>query len=638
MIPSMIEGTAARRGWVASESNDNGAASRARALFLVAWAFLLVLKLGLASALALFGDEAFYWQESGALAAGYSDVPLLTAALIRLGTEVAGTSELGVRWPFLALGALLPWVVVAWARCIVPARDAWCAGALALALPLAALLGVFALPDVPLTLAIVAAAPLLERARTHDRWRDWLACAAVLALGWLSHYRFAMFYVAGAVFLLATPAGRALLARPKFWAVQVLGLAGLVPSLVYDLGNEFAALSFQFVDRHAWSFDLRAATEPIVQALVTTPVLFAACAVAMFRGARSPAPAHAALGALAGGLLTGWLVIGLFADVERSRFHWPLPAYLLALPLVPAVLRGWSRTRLGATLVTAGVLLGVAATLGYAALLAYGARTTLAHAPGAWLTDNTRGWRAVGAWVERLAGGREAPLVADNFLLGAEIDFARRGIAPVYVLDHPANVKHGRAAQLATWARDERALEALPWTRAVLVVEETSRRPAERLAAYRALCERFGAMRLRDELRLERGRAVFVAFDVAKGRGAAPCELPAFAYIDAPAPGARVDAGALAVHGWALRERAGVARVDLVVDGEVRATARYGGTRTDVAAFWPDAEDPALPNVGFDGSLPVEGLADGEHVLAVRVTGRDGRVRTVAEQVFVVAR
>ena len=89
--------------------------ARWRASFVTAFAALLAIKLAIAATLAPFGDEAFYWQESRHLAWGYSDLPPLTAWLIRLGETFAGHSLLGMRWPFLPLGAALPWVVVRFA-------------------------------------------------------------------------------------------------------------------------------------------------------------------------------------------------------------------------------------------------------------------------------------------------------------------------------------------------------------------------------------------------------------------------------------------------------------------------------------------------------------------------------------------
>ena len=84
-----------------------------RKCFLLLWATAAALKLLIASQLPLFVDEAFYWQEGQHLAPAYSDLPGLTAWLIRLGVELGGQHVLAVRLPFLAIAALIPWFVVA---------------------------------------------------------------------------------------------------------------------------------------------------------------------------------------------------------------------------------------------------------------------------------------------------------------------------------------------------------------------------------------------------------------------------------------------------------------------------------------------------------------------------------------------
>ena len=132
--------------------------------------------------LAPFVDEAFYWQESRHLAWGYSDLPPVTAWLIRAGETLVGQhGVLAMRWPFLLLGALLPWMVVGYARRQFGARVGWQAGLWCLALPLAGTLGVLALPDVPLTVAFMAAVWPCPR-----RWR-----ATAGGTGWRWAWRWA---------------------------------------------------------------------------------------------------------------------------------------------------------------------------------------------------------------------------------------------------------------------------------------------------------------------------------------------------------------------------------------------------------------------------------------------------------------
>src|SRR3546814_2667265 len=126
----------------------------------------------MASRLPLFVDEAFYGQGSRHLSWSYSDLPGLTAWLIRLGDFMfgdlmPGEGPLALRAPFLLVAAALPWLVVRITAREFDQRSAWLAGIATLLLPLAGSLGLLALPDVPMALAtllcIDAGARLLRR-------------------------------------------------------------------------------------------------------------------------------------------------------------------------------------------------------------------------------------------------------------------------------------------------------------------------------------------------------------------------------------------------------------------------------------------------------------------------------------------
>jgi hypothetical protein len=133
----------------ATSSASTTAASRWQTAFFVAWSFSQIVRIVLAANLAPFGDEAWYWQESRALDWSYSDLPLATAWLIRLGEAVFGHGVLAMRAPFLLLGALLPLVLIRTGNRVFGSPVGWQAGLLALALPLLGTLGIFALRMCP---------------------------------------------------------------------------------------------------------------------------------------------------------------------------------------------------------------------------------------------------------------------------------------------------------------------------------------------------------------------------------------------------------------------------------------------------------------------------------------------------------
>ena len=602
--------------------------------FLLAAGLLLAAKAVLALLLAPFGDEAFSWWESRHLAVGYTDVPPLLPWLIRLGTTIAGDNALGLRLSALAIGSATPWLVYLWARRFHDRGRAIACAGLALCIPLAAMLGVLALPDVPLTAAMLGATLALDRAAARDAWRDWLLLGACLALGWMSHYRFVMFYLAGAAFVLLTTNGRALLARPRFWIAHLVGAAGLLPVLWFNYVSGWAALRFQFVERHPWAFHADALGEVFVQLVVTTPLMFALLVAGVARQRRA-----ALLVSASSALLIGYLVLDCFADATRVRFHWPLPAYLIALPALPALIDDW-RARGGWRKVFAmgAPLLGFSGTA--LALLwlsnAVGSRAGIA---ARLVPDNLAGWDEIAAFAERerVAVGPDAIAIAGDFLTGAEWAWQRRASSEPFVLDHPLNVKHGRAGQLAIWGRDEAGLRAASWSNGLLLVDDTAGHEAQTLPMYRSLCTRFGSVDFRRELKLRDGQIRVLAFAVTRGRdsdASGRCALPPLAYVDAPASGARIEGPTADVSGWAIAEFIGVAKVELLVDGEVDGAATYGVDMPKVRGQWPMSADPNQPRVGFAGTLKLDKLARGEHSLAVRVTDRDGRVRDTVAQKF----
>ncbi|GAB3036522.1 glycosyltransferase family 39 protein [Oleiagrimonas citrea] len=508
------------------ETSVASADTRWRAAFLIAFTLLQTLKLGVAARLAPFVDEAFYWQESRHLAWGYSDLPPLTAWLIRAGETVAGHGLLGMRWPFLLLGASLPWLVVAFARRHFGVRVGWQAGLWCLALPLAGSMGILALPDVPLTAAIMLAVLALSSALSTDRWRDWLLLGVALALAWMTHYRAAMVMLAGLILLLVTPRGRAQWRRPGLWLALGVAALGLLPLIVSNLHQRGAGLEFQLVQRNPWRFHADALVQPLEQALVCTPLLYLLLLWVAWKSVQRMRDGQAGwdvIAVTAGTFLGAYFLFGLFADDTHFRVHWPLPGYLPLLAVLPVLLagvRGWRRVYVH---VAAGL-----AVLGQIALLMW---LTLASVPGgvAWLhgvkafPENFVGWDRSSVVVERLlaAAPPGTVLVADNFKLAAEIDFQLDGTRPVYVLDSPLNVKHGRSPQLRIWHRDGQSLRnRLAGSPMLLAVEESALPEREQPHVLGRMCRRIRDPRLLDALQMDHGRKRFAFY-----AGTVPAQL-----------------------------------------------------------------------------------------------------------------
>ena len=615
---------------------------RARRAFWVAWGALVLLRALLGSQLPLLGDEAFYAWEARHLAWAYSDVPPMTAWLIAAGTALAGAGESGVRLGFLALGALMPWQMVWLARRVAGERAGWSAGLWFQLIPITGLLGLLALPDVPMTVATLlclhACVGLVRGAGRGDA----VLLAAGLALGALSHYRFGAALVAGAVGLLWSGQLAALLRHPRVWVALAAGALAWWPLLAFNLAHAGAGLQFHLVERHPWSLQLSGLLHLPAQALVVTPVLYAALLAAgwaAWRRWRAQRPRDPVAGLLLGMAVVpvlGFAALALVADSERVSFHWVVPGYLALLVLLPGWLAQRPRWRRAAAVTAVvGLVVGVAWT---GAVLVPGGAAALAGGPA--YPDNFSGWREIGQAVRTQARLRpDARVVADNFMLGAQLARVLGDERPVHVLDHPLNRKHGRALQLALWGLDEAALAAAPpGSPVLLVVEDSAIRPRDRLSWYQHWCTRLSDLQQLGRLSLDEGRKRFILLTATLGAGdPAACVLPAMAYRDQPAREAEVS-GPVDVSGWAFKDGAPIRSLWLALDGRPVAPARYGLARPDVHAYWSAARDPSMPHIGFEATLDAASLPAGRYRLSLRVDSDAGREWLELGAIRVVAR
>lgn len=602
-------------------------ARRARRWFLGLWALLLALKLVLGARLPLFVDEAFYWQEGMHPGWAYSDLPALTAWLARTGVSLGGTHVLALRLPFLAMAACVPWLVVRIARLVGDEANAWRAGTLALLLPLSGGLGLLALPDVAMTLAALlcvdGACRLLHRVGGFAA----AELALGLVVGGLSHYRFAAVVGVGAIALLASARGRALLRDWRVWLAVAAGALAWVPLLAWNVVHAEAGLRFQLVDRHPWTFHGDGVAFVLVQALLATPLLFAALCFAGWRHRRDRDVAARYLAWSGGVLVLGFFALGFFADDTRVSFHWPLQGMLALLPLVPGVLAGWRPPWRRATYVLAAC--GLLATLGYYTVAAIpAARASLVgtkaypanFADLAPVVDAVRGLRA------RMPAGTR--LLADNFKVGAGLGFHLRE-PDIGVLDHPLDHKHGRAPQLSIWGL--RPPASMPYP-VLLVIADTDLKLRPLLDRYHALCERFGPLPPPTVVNVDHGAQRFLLFalDTARPRGS--CVAPAIGHINLPAAGASVGPH-FELSGWAFKDGAGVANAWVTLDGVPIARAQYGSDEPWAMRFLHGrSTDPAQPRIGVRASIDASAVAPGKHWIGLLVEGADGSREALAEQ------
>jgi hypothetical protein len=597
-----------------------------RRAFIALWLALLLLKLWLAGAVPLFEDEAWYWLEGQHPAWAYSDLPGLTAWMARLGVAVGGDTLLGLRWPFLLVGSAIPWLVVRIASRWLDRDAGWNAGIFAMLLPLASAAGVLALPDVPLVfatlLAFDACIGLLGRVTVGAS----VQLALALAIGANSHYRFAIALAGGVAGLLASQEGRALLRDRRVLAALAFGALAWLPVAWFNLDEHAAGLRFQFVDRHPWRFHGHGLELQAAQPLLVGPLLYAAGMWALWQAwTRRADPRWRLLFGAAGLPLATFFALAPFIDIERVSFHWPLSSWLLVLVCVPWLLRECAHRRWNAWLLATNAM--VCATLWILAsqVAMPGGPERLARIgvhPKMFASLDP----VVHAARARLAAmPADTELVADHFALAAKLAFALDGTRRVTTLDHRLNTKHGRALQLALWGDDEGALAATVRHPVLLVVDEDVLDFERREPWNRHVCKALPGLRDAGEIVIDDARQHYL-FYRRDAAATGTCAYPSLAFLRKPLAGAKVFQD-FDVEGWAFQDVVGVAKVEVLIDDRVVATARYGIEDVEVRSQWPESDDPGQPDVGFSAKVSAGDVAGREHILSLRVTGRDGRTR-----------
>jgi 4-amino-4-deoxy-L-arabinose transferase-like glycosyltransferase len=601
----------------------------ARTMFIALWVVVLLLKLVLAACLPLFVDEAFYWQEGRHLAMAYSDLPGMTAWLTRLGVELGGNNTLALRAPFLLVAACIPWLVARITAREFNALQGWQAGSFALLLPLAGTLGLLAVPDAVMTFATLLCMDAGTRLLRGVTAAAALELAVGLAIGALSHYRFLAVIAVGFVALLLIPEGRRALRDPRVWVAIAFGIAAWTPLLAWNMANAEAGLRFQLVDRHPWAFHADGIGFVLIQAVLVTPLLFVALALAAWSRRRDDNLVARYFGLLGALLVLGFFGLGFFADTERVSFHWPLPGYVALLPLLPALLLTWPRWLRVVTVVTAA--LGLVAMLGYYAAVSTPALRAEVSATK-WYPGNFAGWDELADAVRDLRATMPADtrVVADNFKAGAELGFALDD-PNIPVLRHPLNRKHGRAPQLQLWGL--RSDGRVDWGNApVLLVVGTSEVEYKNLLQrYHALCAEAGPLPPPRVVNVDHGHQRFLLFALGRERAPGTCTTPAMAWFDEPVSDGRVGK-VFDVSGWAFKDGVGLDRIDVLLDGVVVGRVDYGLDNPGPQRYWPISSDPHHPHVGFRGRIDTGAATSGRHWLGLRLHGSDGSVEDWSEQ------
>lgn len=401
-------------------------------------------------------DEAHYWDWSRHLDWSYYSKGPLVAYIIRLSCELfgtwsvalTGTEMFAVRVPaVLCGGLLLASLYVLTVQVTGREKLALAVVALALTLPLIAAGSALMTIDAPYTCCWGWALVLGYHAAFHQARWAWPLTGLVVGLGILAKYTMFLWLPSFALFLLAIPEQRRLLARPGFWTMVTVAGACCVPILIWNAQHDW--VTFRHVGGQAGLSQNSATIHwlgPIAFAGTQFALLLGFWFVVWLRAMvacapwRRTEPARAYLWWLSAPTFCFFLLFGL--RTGGGQPNWPAATYISGLVLAVIWLVGefptlsiWSKRIYGGAL-AATCLLGVGLTLFvHQSAWAYPVLARLSGPPTPeqptplrrWdPTCRLRGWRTLAAEVDRL---RE--------------ELARQGVDPVVaaaVWNHPGQL------------------------------------------------------------------------------------------------------------------------------------------------------------------------------------------------------
>ncbi|MFN2449149.1 MAG: ArnT family glycosyltransferase [Candidatus Baltobacteraceae bacterium] len=295
-----------------------------RALWTIA-AAIVILRVALAATLPMTGDEAYYWEWSRRLAAGYIDHPPAVAYIVALFSWL-GSSPFAARFGFVLCGVGAALAASGAAGSLWRSSRAAAIAALAVtAAPMLSIVFSTVSPEGPATFAWALAlyAGVLAFERADIEWFLLLGFAMGLAL--LSHF-LSWALVIGVAAAAFAPAYRGLW-RDGLWMSFLLAGLCYVPFLVWNAGHAWQAFAFALVHRHP-------SERQLYRPLVTYALCLAAFSPGLWIAATiaSRRPSHALLTTTALPLSIALLVVSIHERVEAYWFAGPFLSLCVAIP------------------------------------------------------------------------------------------------------------------------------------------------------------------------------------------------------------------------------------------------------------------------------------------------------------------
>ena len=309
---------------------------------------LVALRLVAAAWTPITFDEAYYWMWSKHLAGGYYDHPPMVAVVIRLGTMIAGDTELGVRLVSILLALPMSWAVYRTASILFGGQRVAATAAILLNITLMAAVGTMIVtPDAPLLVASSFVLFYLAKVLETGRGAWWLAVGAAVGAALLSKYTALFFGPAILIWLAAIPKLRRWLISPWPYLGAIVTLAMFAPVILWNRDHHWVSFIKQIGRVRMEDFRPAFIGELIpTQIAFATPLVFILGAMGLYALLKRNAGASAARLLINA---TFWTIVAYFvwhslhARVEANWFAPVYPAFAIAAAIAANLTRWGAR-------------------------------------------------------------------------------------------------------------------------------------------------------------------------------------------------------------------------------------------------------------------------------------------------------
>jgi 4-amino-4-deoxy-L-arabinose transferase-like glycosyltransferase len=357
----------------------------------------------------LFFDESQYWAWSRELAFGYFSKPPLLAWVIAGAEAVCGSTEACIRAPapVFYLGTCL--VTYAIAKTLYDEATAFWAALLMTFTAGLAFSSRIISTDVPLLLCWALALLAYVKLWQGGDWRWGVLLGVSFGLGMLAKYAMIYFVLGIAAAALIDRDARALLRSPALWLAAAIGVALIMPNVIWNAQHDFVTLTHvgHNIQGEGPSFSALRGLEFIASQFgVFGPVIFSVLLIVCVRMFK-PDIGRADRLMLCFAIPTLALVT-VTAFVTRANANWAAPAFISANVLAAAVLVRHAAWRWIAVSIALGVIAQIALLVGDA----NARRLSIPWIAKPDVYARTMGWSALGDEVAKLARATGARTIA----------------------------------------------------------------------------------------------------------------------------------------------------------------------------------------------------------------------------------